>query len=79
MKHCVNCLKYCIYACALECCAPIDGIYNCIFYTKAICSDGVTGFGDIMKNVDFMGKKIRDALEFADIPQPMAKFGEYRP
>ena len=79
IQHCVAGLKYCLYSWALCTCAPIDGIYNCINYIQAICGSGVTGCGDVIKNVDFVGKKIRQAFGFPDTPQPLAKFGEYKP
>jgi hypothetical protein len=79
MNHCVAGIKYCLYSWALSACAPIDGIYNCVTYIGAVCGGGVTGCGDILKNVDFIGKKIRTAFEFPDTPQPLAKFGEYKP
>jgi hypothetical protein len=44
-----------------------------------VCGSGVTGCGDILKNTDFIGKKIRGAFEFPDTPQPTGKFGEYKP
>jgi hypothetical protein len=45
----------------------------------SICKEGVSGFGDILKNVEFIGKKIRDAMDFPESPQPITKFGEYKP
>jgi len=63
----------------LSACAPVDGVYNCVKYIGAVCGDGVTGCGDILKNVSFIGDKIRIAFEFPEIPQPKAKFSEYKP
>lgn len=77
--HCVTGIKYCLYSCALECCAPVDGVYNCIKYIAAVCTDGVTGYGDILKNTRWMGNKIRQALDFPEPPQPVAKLSEYKP
>ena len=79
MSHCVAGLKYCLYSCALNFCAPIDGLYNCGNYICDVCGAGVTGCGDILKHTDFIGKKIRGAFQFPDTPQPAGKFSEYKP
>ena len=79
LGHCATGLKYCIYACALDCCAPIDGCINCIFYVKDICTEGVTGHHNVLKNTEFIGGKIRDAFGLPDTPQPRGKFMEYTP
>ena len=79
MTNCVAGLKYCAYSCSLNLCAPVDGIYNCVTYIAAICGSGVSGCGDILKNVDFMGRKIRAALDFPETPQPQGKLSEYKP
>ncbi len=64
MGHCATGVKYCAYGCLLQCCAPIDGIYNCVFYSVDVCSNGVAGFGDILKNTRWIGNKLRSAFEF---------------
>ena len=79
LGHCVNCLKYCIYGCALSCCAPIDGCINCVLYIKDICTEGVTGYGNVLKNTRFVSSKLRSAFDFAEGVQPVAKMSEYRP
>lgn len=80
MTHCVAGLKYCLYSCVLNFCAPIDGLYNCGNYIAAVCGgNGVTGCGDILKHTDFIGKKIRGAFGFPDTPQPTGKLSEYKP
>jgi hypothetical protein len=79
IAHCMTCLKYCGYSCALCCCAPIDGCYNCIFYILAIFGEGVSGFGDVLKNTKFVADKLRGVFDLPEGPQPVAKFQEYRP
>ena len=74
ISHCVNCLKYCLYGCALYCCAPCDGCITCIFYVKDIWTQGVSGHHDIVKHTETIGSKIRDAMGFPDVPQPRGKF-----
>jgi hypothetical protein len=48
-------------------------------YIATICGNGVNGYGDILKNVDFMGRKIRTGLNFPETPQPQGKLSEYKP
>lgn len=79
LGHCVNCLKYCCYGCALYWCAPIDGCINCLLYVKDIFTEGVRGHANVVKNTEFVGARIRNALEFPDTPQPRGKFLEYNP
>ena len=79
LGHCINCLKYCLYSWALYCCSPCDACYNCIFYVKDICTEGVTGHHNIMKNTRFISSKLRNAFDFAEGQQPAAKYMEFRP
>ena len=77
--HCLKCLKYCGYSCALQCCAPIDGCYNCIFYIKKVCSDGVTGFKDILENTKWLNTKIKDCFGLENGNEPERTFNTYTP
>jgi hypothetical protein len=61
-KKMTTALKYCAFCCALQCVAPCDSIYNCIFYQVDNFTSGVSGFKDIMKNTMFLGKKVEQAL-----------------
>lgn len=77
--HCTTCVKYCLYSCAVYCCAPIDGIYNCVKYICAVCGEGVTGYGDILKNTKWVANMIRSSFDLPEPPQPVQKMQEYRP
>lgn len=55
--------KYCAYGCIVGAIAPIDGLINCIFYTKKNFESGVSGAKDITENCKFIAKKIEDAFE----------------
>ena len=70
MPYCTKGIKYCLYACALDCVAPIDGIYNCVKYIGAVCSDGVTGFSDILKNKNWLNEKVKSAFELTSGNEP---------
>ena len=37
LPHCSKGIKYCLYACVLDCVAPIDGCYACVKYIIDIC------------------------------------------
>jgi hypothetical protein len=63
MPHCSKGIKFCLYSCALNCCAPIDGLYNCVKYIMDVCGSGVTGFGDMLKNTKWLNDKIKSAFE----------------
>jgi hypothetical protein len=77
--HCMKCLKFCLYACCLDMCAPIDGCYNCIMYIKEICSNGVTGFGDILKNTKWINSMIREKFGLENGSEPEKTFKTYTP
>lgn len=62
-KRCGLCVKFCIFGCALGCVAPCDACYNCIFYNVDNCTVGVSGFKDILKHSQWLGKKVQSALE----------------
>ena len=48
--NCLKSLKYCAFACALDCVAWIDGLYNCGNLVCKTCKDGVTGHKDLLEN-----------------------------
>lgn len=79
ISHCTNCVKYCLYACALKCCSPIDGCINCVLYAKDIFTTGVTGHNDVLKHTKVVASKLRGIFGFVESPQPVAKLSEYRP
>ncbi len=77
--HCITGIKYCLLSCGLCCCAPIDGIINCVQYIVAVCSDNVTGYKDILKNTKFVANKIRGGLDFPEPQQPVESLNKYTP
>lgn len=79
MNHCVQCLKFCAFSCLLSIVAPCDGCINCLLYIKDICTDGVTGFKDVMKNTMFIGSKVKECLELQTSNEPERTFGTYTP
>lgn len=79
MAHCVSGLKYCLYSCALSFCSPIDGLINCVLYSKDIFTDGLNGSSGMLKNTQFVSSKIRDGFGFSTSPEPMGKFSAYSP
>lgn len=42
--------------------SPCDGIYNCIFYNIDNCTEGVSGFKDVLKHSQWLGKKVQNSL-----------------
>ena len=79
MNHCVSCLKYCVFSCLLGIVAPCDGCINCVLYSRDVCTDGVTGFKDVMKNTMVIGSKIKECLELDTSNEPGRTFGSYTP
>ena len=77
--YCFKALKYCGYSCALNACAPIDGIYNCVKYICKCCGDGYTGFKDVMENTKWMNAKIRDCMELENGSEPEKTLNTYKP
>lgn len=59
MDNFVKGLKYCVFACALECVGVCDGCYNCFQVAKLACGDGIKGYADLTKNVEFIGNKVK--------------------
>ena len=78
MPFCSKGIKYCLYACALSFVAPVDGCYNCIKYDMEVCGSGVTGFGDMLKNIKWLNNKLKDCFELTNGSEPEKTFGEYR-
>lgn len=68
--HCSKGFKYCLYACVLDCVAPIDGCYACIKYIMDVCGSGVTGFGDILKHTKWLNEKVKNAFELSNGSEP---------
>ena len=62
-ENCIKSLKYCLFACALDFVAPVDGIYNCVKVIGTICGSGLKGNKDIMENTQWLNKMIKDALK----------------
>lgn len=63
MDHCIKGVKHCLYSCVMDTIAPVDGCYNCVKYIMAICGSGVTGFGDIMKDVKWIANMVKDGFK----------------
>lgn len=79
MTHCLTGLKYCAFACLLNIVAPCDGCINCVLYSKDVCTTGVTGFADVMKNTMFLGGKVKDMLGLQTSNEPEKTFKSYTP
>ena len=62
-EKCKNGFMYCILCCGLCCVSPIDGCYNCIMYDLAVFGEGVSGWKNVTTNVEFLGRKVREAVE----------------
>lgn len=60
MENCSKAVKFCIFACALDCVAGLDACYNCFKITTQVWSEGklVTTYADLTKNAGFFGKKV---------------------
>lgn len=78
-KRCGLCVKYSLFGCALSIVAPCDACYNCICYNKDNCTEGVSGFKDIVKHSQWLGKKVQTALGLTTSNEPEKTYGEYRP
>ena len=78
-QHCLKCLKFYLYALVLYFCAPIDGIINCVLYIKEVCTNGVTGFGDVLKNTKVINEKVRDCFKLENGSEPEKTFKTYTP
>ncbi len=79
MPYCSKGVKYCLYACALGCVAPIDGCYNCVQYIIDVCGGNVNGFAGILKHTKWLNEKIRNAFDLTNGSEPDKTFSEYRP
>ena len=78
-RRCGECFKFCLFSCALECVAPCDGCYNCIFYNVDNCKTGVSGFKDVMKHTMWLGKKVETALGLQTSNEPEKTYGSFTP
>lgn len=79
MIRCSLCFKFCIFATALNFVAPCDGCYACIFYNVQNCTEGVSGFKDILKHTMWLGKKVEKCLELKTSNEPEKTYGEFKP
>ncbi len=61
MENLVKGIKYCVFACALDCVGCCDGIYNCFQITSQVWSDNklVTSYADLTKHTEFFGNKVK--------------------
>ena len=62
---CMTGLKYCAFCCLLHFVGPCDGIINCVLYARDNCTNGVSGFSDVVKNTRFLGDKVKDTLKLS--------------
>jgi len=62
MDNCLKGIKYCLFACVLNCVSCIDGCYNCVQVIKTICESGIKGYADITKNTQFLHDKVKGGL-----------------
>jgi hypothetical protein len=64
MENFTKGIKYCIFACALDCVAGCDACYNCWKVTDQVCFENklVTTYADLTKNSEFFGNKVKEAL-----------------
>ena len=80
VEKCTLGLKYCLLSCGLCCVSEFDACINCFFYTKKIFTDGVSGWKDVYENAEFLGKKVREALDIkVSAQEPNETFGSYTP
>jgi len=57
-----------------------DGCYNCVGFIKNVCGEGGKGFkSDVMKDVEWLNKKIRDWFEFKNGSEPKSSFEKFMP
>ena len=61
MENLTKGIKYCIFACALDCVGGCDACYNCFQITSQVWSEGrlVTSYADLTKNTEFFGNKVK--------------------
>ena len=54
-------IKYCVFACALNCAGCCDGLYNCIQIISQVCGEDklVTSYAELTKNTEFIGNKVK--------------------
>lgn len=78
-NRCGQCFKFCIYGCALSCVSPCDACYNCIFYNVDNFKEGVSGFSDVMKHTQWLGKKVEAALGLKTSNEPETTYGSFKP
>jgi len=81
MENCTKGIKYCIFACALDCVAGFDGCYNCWMITNQVCFENklVTTFADLTKNAEFFGNKVKEALGIETGNEPLKSMGTFQP
>lgn len=74
-KRCGLCVKYCIFGFALDVVIPCDACYNCVFYNMDNCTEGVSGFKDVLKHTQWLGKKVQTALGLTTSNEPEKTYG----
>ncbi len=79
MTHCSSGLKYCAFGCLLDIVALCDGCINVGLYSKDVCTNGATGFVDVMKNTMFLGLKVKDCFGLQTGIEPEKTFKTYTP
>ena len=79
MSKCMTGLRYCAFCCLLDIVAPFDGCINCVLYARDNCTDGVSGFKDVMKNTKFLGDKVKVALDLETSNEPGKTYGSFTP
>ena len=79
MDNCVKGIKYCLFSCALCIAACVDGCYNCIKVIQMACGDGIKSHNDLLKNVEFMEKKVKEGLGLETGNEPLHSLETIRP
>lgn len=51
---CLKGVKQCAFGCVASLVSPVDGLINCVFYTKKNFESGVSGFKDVTENCKFI-------------------------
>lgn len=77
--NCAKGLKYCLFSCALCIAACVDGCYNCIKVIQISCGEGVKSYNDLLKNVEFMEKKVKEGLGLETGNEPIHSLETFRP
>lgn len=79
MNGCAKCFKQCLFGCALSFVGCCDGLYNCVQVAQLACSTGVRGYSDLLKNKEFIAKKVQDALGLETGNEPLKTMETFLP